>query len=236
MSTRELIALIAAFVAGVAVERYRQGRRRAPLRLADTPRAWVDSVRHSVGEVHALAAGLAVAAALTVLLLPSFSSDPTGRDRARRVGLAPAAEKLPELEVARKRAGREFKMRGLTFRVFRLPDSWPGSGALGRPAGRGRAWLSVGVDVRNVGRRRFRPSTVSYRLKDGRGRSYWPEVGGGTGPASLAESGRLERGVGGAAMRLRFRVPRGARRFALVFEPGGASARQVRVPLGGAAL
>jgi hypothetical protein len=189
-------------------------------------------VRHQVGGVYALTAGLAVATALALLLLPSLSGSPSDEDRPEGPGISRAATTLPRVEVVRKRAGREFTIGGLTFRVFHVRELTAGIAPLTRPAGRGREWLSVGVDVRNVGRRRFVPSTLAYRLKDGRQRSYWPDVGGGTGPASLAESGGLEQGQL-AAMRLRFRVPRDARRFALVFEPGRASARQVRVPLGG---
>jgi hypothetical protein len=231
MTTRELIALAAAFVAGAAVERHRQAQRAQPLRLADTPAAWAHAVRHQVGGAHALAAALAVGTALALLVLPSLSGAPSGDPDPEAPDRSRAAETLPRVEVTRERADRDFTIGGLTLRVFRAFES-QGIQALNRPAGRGRKWLHVGVDVRNVGRRRFRPSTIAYRLRDGRGRSYWPDVGGGTGPASLAKSGHLERGAV-AATRLRFRVPRRARGFVLVFEPRGASARQVRVPLGG---
>jgi hypothetical protein len=91
--------------------------------------------------------------------------------------------------------------------------------------------MPLAIDVRNLSRRRFMPNSIAYRLRDDRGRSYWPDVGGGIGPGSLGRTGRLERGQL-ANMRLRFRVPRGTRRVALVFEPSSASGLQVRVPLG----
>jgi hypothetical protein len=230
MTTRGLIALLLAFAAGAAVERYRQGRRERPLRLADTPSAWAHAVRHSVGEAHALAAALAVAAALALLLLPSLAGAPMP-DRPRGPGLARTSATLPRVEVVRRDAGRAFTMRGLRLRVFRVREPRPGVAPLRRAARRGRAWLSVGVDVRNLRRRRFVPNALAYRLGDGRGRSYWPDIGGGTGPASLAQTGHLRRGEL-ARTRLSFRVPRGGRRLALVFEPSSASALQVRIPLG----
>jgi hypothetical protein len=226
------VALVAAFVAGATVERYRQGRRGRPLRLAETPAAWGDAVRHSIGVAHALAAGLAAAAALGLVLLPSLSRAPSP-DRAaaaRGHGQAPAVSDLPRIEVVRPGGGRRFSVRGLSFRVFRIRQASAGVGVAQRPAGRGLEWLQLGVDVRNVGRRRFRPNSLAYRVKDERGRAYWPDVGGGTGPATLAKTGFLERGESAQA-RLGLRVPRSARRLRLVFEPVPNGSLQVEVPL-----
>jgi hypothetical protein len=227
------VAAAAAFVAGATLERYRQGRRERPLRLEDTPGAWARAVRESVGVPYALAAGLATLAALAVLALPSLSGDDAGDEPAAPTtrDLARAGQALPRIEVARRSPRRQFVVGGLSFRVFPVDEPRKQAGTLRRPAGRGRIWLTVGVDIRNLSRRRFVPNALAYRLKDGRGRSYWPDIGGGTGPASLALTGHLGRG-GLARMRLSFRVPRGERRLALVFEPGSAARLQVRVPLG----
>jgi hypothetical protein len=226
------VALTAAFLAGATVERYRQGRRKRPLGLADTPGAWAGAVRESVGLPYSLAAGLGILAALALLMLPPGpgdhgSDEPVTRD-AR--GVARAGQAAPQIQVVHRRAERRFVLRGLSFRVFATGDPPPNILPL-RPAGGGARWVPLGVDIRNLGRRRFAPNALAYRLRDGRERSYWPETGGGTGPASLARTGRLRRGQG-ARMRLTFRVPHDARRLTLVFEPDAAGPLQVRVPFG----
>ena len=222
------VALAAAVVTGVVLERFRQGRRERPLRLADTPAAWAESVRSSMGVRHAVAAGIAAVAALAVLLLPSLAPQP-GSDRtsARAGGPAtPARTTFPRIEILRRSPRRAFKAGGVSFRVFRVR---PSAGGVQRQPSTGRVWFFVAVEVRNLARRRFRPSSVAYRLKDDRGHAYSPDIGGGTGPASLARTGYLGRGEIAYA-RLSFRIPRAAGTLSLIFEPDPSRPLQVQVP------
>jgi hypothetical protein len=227
------VAITAALVAGATLERYRQGRRERPLRLADTPAAWADDVRESVGVRPALVAGLAALAALGVLTLPSLAvdGDSDGRSGQETSGPSHAKPTLPRIAYLRRAPHRAFKASGVRFRVFRIGRSVGGVQIQRMPASGHSRWVSVGVDIRNIARRRFRPSDIAYRLKDGRGRSYWPEIGGGTGPSSLGRTGYVGRGEI-AQTRLSFRVPRSAHRLSLIFEPGSKGAVQVHVPLG----
>lgn len=88
----------------------------------------------------------------------------------------------------------------------------------------------VVVNSRNIARDHFNPNRLSYRLRDSRGTLYFPDIGGGTGPFSLSDTGSLERGEVAKA-ELAFRVPRSRRRLSLVFEPTVHGSVQVRVPL-----
>jgi hypothetical protein len=223
------VALAAAVVTGVVLERFRQGHRERPLRLADTPAAWVESVRSSTGVRHAAAAGIAAVAALAVLLLPSLAPRPGSEQTLARTGgpAPPAKTTLPRIEILRRSPRRAFTSAGVSFRVFPMR---PSAGGLQHHPGAGREWMSVGVEVRNLARRRFRPSSVAYRLKDDRGHAYSPDIGGGTGPASLARTGYLARDEIAYA-RLSFRIPRAAGSLSLIFEPDPSRPLQVQVPL-----
>jgi hypothetical protein len=226
------VALLAAgAVAGAAIERYRNARRERPLPLSETPRAWARVVRESIGLSYSLVGGVAAVCAFAVLLLPALSGTGAPDEGAQVSGRVLGAKlSLPDVQVLRRTLGRAFRVKGVSFRIFTLAPAQAGLG-LHRPAGRGMTWLRIGVDVRNLAHARFRPSAVAYRLKDERGRSYSPDVSGGTGPASLGRNGMLDRGELYRA-RLSFRVSRSAGRVKLVFEPLPDGSLQVEVPLG----
>jgi hypothetical protein len=84
--------------------------------------------------------------------------------------------------------------------------------------------------VQSLARRRFRPNAFAYQLTDERGRSYWPDVCGGTASASLARTAHLKPGQT-AHTTLSCRVPRDTRRLTLIFEPIPGKLPQVGVSL-----
>jgi hypothetical protein len=229
----EAFALLAAgAVAGAAIERYRNARREQPLTLGATPHAWARGVRESIGLWYSLIGGLAAVSALAVLLMPALSG--TGEPDTRAAVSARVAGvkiSLPAVNVLTRAPGTPFTARGVSFRVSALRAIPASLGPLQRPAGRRLRWMLVGIDSRNLSRPRFRPSAVAYRLEDERGRSYWPDIGGGAGPASLGQTGFLGRGEL-FRTRLSFRVSRASRRLTLVFEPVPDGSVQVEVPLG----
>jgi hypothetical protein len=223
------LAFAAAFVAGAAIERYRQGRRERPLRLAETPRLWIATARDSVGIPATAIAACAGLAALGVLILPSLSTvrhgpPADGAAEGRRIDRS----SLPRLKVMRPASGVAFTVGGARFRVFGASSS---AAAVDRGQPRpGRRWIYVGVEGRNLRRSHFNPNHLSYRLADERGNAFYPDLSAGTGPPSLGETGFLGRGET-ARTRLGFRVPRAARRLSLVFEPLPSGRVQVRVLL-----
>jgi hypothetical protein len=203
------------------------------LRLSETPRAWTRGVRESVGLPYALAGAVAAAAAVAVLLLPSLRTGADHRPAApSRRDLSIDRRALPRVTVLKRSPGAAFTIKGAGFRVFPLAAPRAPVDPAQRPAGPGMRWLLVGVDCRNLSRARFRPSVIAYRLEDDRGSSHWPDVGGGTGPASLGQTGFLKRGEL-FRTRLSFRVPTSARRLTLVFEPvpDGSIHVEVALPL-----
>jgi hypothetical protein len=226
-----LLAVPLALVAGAAIERHRQGRRERPLSLADTPQEWKRTLA-TVGWGYALAALATTAAGVAVMALPEVRSGQLGERAGDAAGGAEraAAPDFPEVKVLRGQPGTPVRVRGASFTVF-LPGTVTWAQAIrSRQAGRGATWVVVGVDGHNLTRRRFNPNALSYRLKDGRGHSWAPTIGGGTGPGSLGRTGFLERGEIAHA-RLGFQVPRSARRLTLVFEPVRDGSIQVQVPL-----
>jgi hypothetical protein len=208
----------------------RQGLRQRPLSLEETPGLWVATARSSIGlPAIAIAAG-AVAAALGLLLLPSlFSTGPPKREAAAtRAGPRLNRASLPRLKVLRRSPDSAFTVAGARFRVYR--GGPPTAVAVQARAGHGGRWVTVGVEGQNLHRSHFNPDHLSYRLLDGRGNAYYPESSGGTGPASLGETGFLGQGETAHAD-LSFRVPESARRLTLVFEPAPSGRVQVRVPV-----
>ena len=225
------VAVFVAFLAGVALERHRQGRRTRPLTLAETPSAWWRTLG-ALGWRYALAAAAAGLAALGILGLPGPETDRVRADeRASRASAALAAKAVsPSVTLLTRRAGRSFRIRGAVFRAFRAAGEPWAQSIHSKDAGRHTSWVVVGVNGRNLARPRFNPNTLPYRLKDTRGNRYAPVVAGGTGAASLAKGGSLRRGESAEA-RLAFRVPAYARRVTLVFEPVADGSIQVEVPL-----
>jgi hypothetical protein len=226
-----LLAVPLALVAGAAIERYRQGGRERPLSLAETPRRWRLALT-TVGWRYALPALAATATGVTVLALPQLGPEQRGEDatEAQGGGQRPVDAKLPNVKVLRARPNSPFRVRGASFTVS-PPAAEPWAQAIrSRTAGRGATWVTVGVEGRNLARRRFNPNALSYRVRDARGNRFAPAVGGGTGPVSLGRTGFLQRGESAQA-RLGFRVPRSARRLRLVFEPVRDGSIQVEVPL-----
>jgi hypothetical protein len=221
----EILVLGAAFIAGTALERYRQGRRERPMRLSETPGLWVAMARESVGMPATLLAAGAVIAALVVLVLPSISPTQPDLPVEATEGRAADQSSLPRLKVLRPAPGSSFAVGGARFRVFRVESATSGR----RRTGSARRRVKVGVTGQNLRRSRFNPNHLSYRLVDARGNAFHPESSGGSGPSSLGETGFLRRGDTAQA-RLGFLLPPSARGLSLVFElPGGRV--QVRIPL-----
>ena len=225
-----ILAVPLAVVAGATAERHRAGRRARPLTLAATPREWRRAVA-AVGWGYALAGVTAAAAAAMLLALPALRERPPEPHAAERSAPRGAGSTSGEVELARYALGRTIRLAGASFRVS-VPAAAPWVRTIrSRSPGKHAKWVLVGVEARNRGRRRFNPNALAYRLADARGNRYAPLVGGGTGPASLSTTGFLAAGERAQA-RLGFRVPRAARRLALVFEPVPDGSLQVRVPLG----
>lgn len=222
----EILVLGIAFIAGTALERYRQGRRERPMRLSETPGLWVTVARDSVGVPAVLFAVGAVVAALGVLVLPSISPRQPDLPVDAIGGRMTDKSTLPSLKVLRPALGTSFTVGGARFRVFHAEST---TGERGR-TGPGRRRVRVGVTGQNLRRSRFNPNHLSYRLIDGRGNSYYPESSGGSGPPSLGETGFLRRRESARA-RLGFVVPSSARGLSLVFEPLPSGRVQVRVSL-----
>jgi len=188
-------------------------------------------VAGAVGPWRVVAAGAAVAAAGAVLLLPGLTGGDDGESRAEQTATAPGAD--PAVTAPRdveRRAGRRFVVDGVRFRVF-VPggDAWA-QAMRRRPLPRGLRWVVLGVKATNLSRARFNGNTLAYRLRAG-GRLIAPRFSGGTGPESLARTGRLRRGAS-SLTQLGFEVPRGAGRLGLVCEPraGGSVRMHVAVP------
>jgi len=226
-----LVAVPLALTAGTVVERYRQGRRAEPLGLAETPRAWQRTLV-ALGWRYVLAALAATAAAAGLLGLPVRNADRMStRPMEAEPGASSAdAHALPAVRALVGRPGHPLRARGASFTVLH-PIARPWARSIrARPAAKPHIWVAIGVDGRNIHRRRFNPNALSYRLSDARGRLYAPVVGGGTGPASLARTGFLRPGATAQA-RLAFLVPKTAGHLTLVFEPVRDGSLQVRVPL-----
>ena len=189
------------------------------------------NVAGAVGPWRVVAAGAAVAAAGAVLLLPGLTGGEGGETRAEQTATAPraATPAAPPGDIER-RAGRAFVVAGVRFRIF-VPggDEWA-EAIRRRPLPGGLRWVVLGVKATNLSRPSFNGNTLAYRLRAD-GRLIAPRLSGGTGPESLARTGRLRRGASSLSQ-LGFAVPRGARRLGLVFEPrpGGAARVHVAVP------
>jgi hypothetical protein len=227
-----LVAVPVAFAAGTIIERYRQGRRTEHLSLAETPRAWRQALT-ALRWRYVFAALAATIAAAGLLSLPELSPN---RIRHQRDEADPGAGRagppaLPHIKTIAGRPGRTVRAHGASFTVFHpTAEPWARSIRAQRAADR-HTWVVVGVDGRNIHRRRFNPNAFAYRLRDGRRNLYAPVVGGGTGPASLARTGSLRPGESAQA-RLAFLVPTTAGHLTLVFEPGRDGSLQIQVPLG----
>lgn len=217
-----IVAAAAGFVAGIAFERVRHTRGRP----SSAP-AWPERLSE-IGVARTAAAAVLVAAAIGVLFVsfggggqPDVPAGPPRGDAGPR----------PELRARSQRAGRTFTARAAAFRVS-VEDA--GSGwareLSARSPGRGMRWLAVGVVVKNVDRRRFDPSRLSYRLRGSREALFYPDRQGAVGPPGLAQKGGLLPGES-AQVRLGFRIPRRARRLTLTFEPVEQGPLQIRVPL-----
>ena len=215
-----VLLVTAAFGLGAAFERVRRAR------PGGSP---LSTVASTVGTGRALAAGALLATALVILLLPGNQADP-GADRSAEATAPISVGSLPEVTTRRQRAGKRFTVSGASFRVVEARgEGWPAD--IRRvSAGPGKRWVTVAVEASNTSRRRFNPTTLSYRLTDPSGQQYYPDRSGGTGPPSLGATGSVERGQTAEA-RLGFRVPRPARVLSLVFEPVQPSSVQVRVRL-----
>jgi hypothetical protein len=211
----DVAAVCLVFVVGVALGR---ALPRSVPRVLDAVRPW-----------RLVAAAATVAGAAGILVLPGLARDPDGASRAAQstTQAAPGRVAAPRAAVEQQRAGRAFVSEGVRFRVF-VPgrDSW--AQAIRRePRARGTRWVVIGVKATNLGRRRFNGNTLAYRLRAGT-RLIAPRFSGGTGPSSLARTGRLARAESSLS-RLGFEVPPdlGQRRLAFEPEPGGATQVQV---------
>jgi hypothetical protein len=224
------LALAAAFLAGAALERYRQGRRQRPLRIGETPGLWLATARDSIGVPASAVAALAVATALLVLLAPAPTRTraPQRGARAQSPPAPVGTTQLPSPRVLRQRQGTAFVVDAARFRVARPPHP-----AVTLLAAQPASYRSVAVSVegRNLSRRHFNPNHLSYRLLDGAGDLYYPQSAAGTGPESLHRTGVLGKGQT-AQVDLLFSVPPSANRLTLIFEPVPDGAAQVRVALG----
>jgi hypothetical protein len=225
-----LLLVPLAFLIGTALERYRHDLPQRPPSLRATPAAWGNAVRRSVGWPAALLAALTLASAGAVLLL--FG----GKETAQRSGAGPVrasapAAPAPQLRVRDERLGQEFRAHGAAFRVFIASAAAWARDIRRRPVAPGQRWVTIGVRARNLGRRRFDPTRLAYRLRDARGASYIGDFRGGTGPPSLSQRGYLLSGQT-ARIQLGFRVPAGAGPLTLVFEDSALGDTQVRVALG----
>jgi hypothetical protein len=226
---RRLLAVPLALLAGATVERYRQGRRERPLTLTATPRECRRALA-ALGWRYAIAATATGAAALALLVLPALRHRQPEPAAAHRSAAGGGASSFPKVKLARYALRTKIRVDGAVFSVF-LPAGQPWARTIrSRSPGERAQWVVLGVDARNLGRRRFNPNVLAYRLADARGNRYAPVVGGGTGPDSLRKTGSLRAGESAQA-RLGFRVPSTARRLALLFEPVADGSLQVEVPV-----
>jgi hypothetical protein len=225
---RRLLAVPLALLAGATVERYRQGRRERPLTLTATPGECRRALA-ALGWRYAIAATATGAAALALLVLPALRHRQPEPAAAAPSG-AGAVKAFPKVKLARYALRTKIRVDGAVFSVF-LPAGQPWARTIrSRSPGKRAQWVLLGVDARNIRRRRFNPNALAYRLADARGNRYAPVVGGGTGPDSLRKTGFLRAGESAQA-RLGFRVPSTARRLALLFEPVADGSLQVEVPV-----
>lgn len=216
-----LVAAAAGFVAGIAFERVRH----SPARPDEAP-AWRERLSE-IGTVRTAAAAALGAAAIGVLFV-SFGGG--GRPDAPAGPPRGDAGPRPELRPRTRPVGRAFTVRAAAFRVAEAGAAAWARELASRSPGRGMRWLAVTVMVKNVDRRRFDPSRLSYRLRGRGGALYNPDRQGAVGPPGLAQKGGILPGES-AQVRLGFRIPRSARRVSLTFEPVEQGSLQVRVPL-----
>jgi hypothetical protein len=225
-----LPALVVAVIAATALERHRQARRPRPLTLAATPRAWRHTVETTIGlRATLLSAGL-LAAAWVLITHPPFGSDSTTVRAPSPVSAAAFSTRPPALPIRTYRAGQSFRIEGASFRVIFNSSTRFAANLRNSIAGRGVRWVAVEVDTTNLSRHGFDPNDLDYRLRDRSGAIYYPDVHGGTGPASLSTPGLLRPGLT-AESQLGFQVPRSAGTFTLVFEPVIGGPVQVHVDL-----
>jgi hypothetical protein len=222
-----LIAVAAALVAGVGLERYRQYRRPIPPPLGDTPRDWMDLVAEEIGLPYALGALLLAAAAAGILFASVHS-----RHTTTATVLPPTPENAgpqPRIAVRKEAEGPEFTIKGAAFRV--LPGGASGGGQVeSQSPGAGFRWVTVAVEARNTDRKAFDPALLAYRLLGPNAGLIFPDRHGATGPAGLTLNGTLTKGET-AVVQLAFRVPEDETKLTLIFEPVSNGPEQVRVAL-----
>jgi hypothetical protein len=228
----QLLAVAAALIAGVGLERYRQYRAPMPPPLRETPAAWRDLIADEVGLPFAAAALLLAAAAAAVLIVSLPGKDTT--TQTALVSTPPAAGTPPQVPTRREPAGRGFMAAGVDFRVTTGAAVATGSATQLADPGADRRWVTAVVTTANVTRKTFDPAMLDFRLRTSHGALIYPDQHGATGPDGLAETGTLRRGQK-AQVQLAFRVPSDARGLTLLFEPGKNGSRQVQVPLDSAA-
>jgi hypothetical protein len=227
-------AFATAVLASAALERHRQARRPRPLTLAATPRAWKAAVETNIGAAEAAVVTLLVAAAAwLVLARPELGPQVARSPTLAGAGIHSAPKsRIPRVRVSRSQPGRWFTADSAKFRALANPREPWAAALVGRAGGRGLHWVAIEVDTKNLRRHHFDPNTLDYRLHDGAGNVYHPDLGGGTGPATLSSPGLLRPGLI-AESRLGFRVPVSAERLMLVFEPALGASMQIHVPVTG---
>jgi hypothetical protein len=221
------LALVAAFAAGIGLERFRHSFFPAPPTLRETPEAWKYVLRYEVGFTQLAIAGALIAAAVAVLLI-SFDS---GEETATTGPAAdiPSAGPAADVEVRREGFGKTFSADGVRFEVSNEPAAEAAAGDL---AGPGEDVLGLSVEIENVDRKGFNPAELSYRLRDAAGTLYSPDRSTAAGSDSLVQLGKLPPGDD-VDQQLLFVVPQDTGGLELEFEPTVNAALTVRVPLRG---
>jgi hypothetical protein len=93
----------------------------------------------------------------------------------------------------------------------------------------GRVWVFVEVLVRNLGRPRFTPCALHYRIGDAAGAIYFPDRRAGTGAAPAQPPAALAKGAL-TQCHLGFQVPTQSQGRRLFFDAQSTPARY-QVPL-----
>jgi hypothetical protein len=219
------IAVVVAFAAGIALERYRHSFAPAPPSLHETPEAWRYLLRYEVGVGQLAIAAVLLGAAAAVLFI---SFDSGEEPPAVTSASPPAAGPAPDLDVKREQADRQFNVAGARFAVVTNPAG--AETAKAEIAARGERPVYLVVEITNRSRADFNPVELDFRLRDGDGGLYAPTRSTAAGSDALVTTGKLPRGDR-VEQQLLYAVPREASDLVLEFEPVPQGAKQLRVPI-----
>jgi hypothetical protein len=224
-SDLRFLALIAAFVAGAALERFRHSYLPAPPSLMETPEAWRYLLRYEVGVGQLAIAAVLLAAAAAVLFI-SFGGDEG--EPTPTTTIPPAAGPAPDLKVRRERPGRQFDIAGARFSVITDPSG--ATSARSDIEADGDRAIYIVVEVENRSRTNFNPVELDYRLRDAEGALYGATRSTAAGSDELVTTGGLPKGER-VEQQLLFAVPRDARNLTIEFEPVPNGPQRLRVPI-----